>query len=37
MPEWETIPANQYLPRRVTDVAGELARETRELGVTRAD
>ncbi|WP_265653431.1 4Fe-4S dicluster domain-containing protein [Verminephrobacter aporrectodeae] len=22
MPEWETRPANQYLPRRVTDVAG---------------
>ena len=22
MPEWETNPANQYLPRRVTQIAG---------------
>ena len=23
MPEWETQPANQYLPRRITKAAGE--------------
>ena len=23
MPEWETQPANQYLPRRITEVAGQ--------------
>jgi sulfite dehydrogenase (quinone) subunit SoeB len=32
MPEWQTRPANQYLPRRITEAAGDAARETRELG-----
>ncbi|HEY2189505.1 MAG TPA: 4Fe-4S dicluster domain-containing protein [Caldimonas sp.] len=32
MPEWETRPANQYLPRRVTAEVGAAARENRELG-----
>jgi sulfite dehydrogenase (quinone) subunit SoeB len=32
MPEWETRPANQYLPRRVTGAVGAAPRETRELG-----
>jgi Fe-S-cluster-containing dehydrogenase component len=36
MPEWQTRPANQYLPRRITAVAGGAAREMRELG-TSAD
>ena len=35
MPEWDTKPANQYLPRRVTASAGEAAREVRELGGER--
>ena len=26
MPEWETQPANQYLPRRITEVADAAAR-----------
>ena len=29
MPEWETKPANQYLPRRITEVAGAPARPAR--------
>ena len=32
MPEWETKPANQYLPRRVRAAAGEDSRERRDLG-----
>jgi Fe-S-cluster-containing dehydrogenase component len=32
MPEWGTRPANQYLPRRVTAVAGGAAREARGPG-----
>ena len=32
MPEWDTKPANQYLPRRVTAAADMLSRESRELG-----
>jgi Fe-S-cluster-containing dehydrogenase component len=36
MPEWQTRPANQYLPRRVTGAVGAAPRETRELG-TQAD
>ena len=28
MPEWETRPSNQYLPRRVTKAAGGEGRET---------
>ncbi|MDR6536803.1 4Fe-4S dicluster domain-containing protein [Variovorax soli] len=32
MPEWETNPANQYLPRRVTDEAGGPSRVQAKLG-----
>jgi Fe-S-cluster-containing dehydrogenase component len=32
MPEWNTRPANHYLPRRVTASVGAAAREARELG-----
>jgi Fe-S-cluster-containing dehydrogenase component len=32
MPEWNTRPANHYLPRRVTAAVGAAAREARELG-----
>ena len=32
MPEWETNPANQYLPRRVTDEAGGPTRVQAKLG-----
>jgi Fe-S-cluster-containing dehydrogenase component len=32
MPEWNTRPANHYLPRRVTAAVGAAAVETRELG-----
>jgi len=32
MPEWDTKPANQYLPRRVTPAAGAPAQERRDLG-----
>jgi Fe-S-cluster-containing dehydrogenase component len=28
MPEWETKPANRYLPRRITAVAGTSAAPT---------
>ena len=35
MPEWETRPANQYLPRRITAVAGATA-PTRERSARRA-
>jgi len=32
MPEWETRPANQYLPRRVTEVAGGASKVQPTLG-----
>jgi len=32
MPEWNTRPANHYLPRRITAAAGAAAQETRTLG-----
>ena len=32
MPEWDTKPANQYLPRRVTAAAGGTSEERRDLG-----
>ena len=32
MPEWDTKPANQYLPRRVTPIAGAPPQERRDLG-----
>jgi Fe-S-cluster-containing dehydrogenase component len=35
MPEWDTKPANQYLPRRVTAAAGGTSEERRDLGEPR--
>ena len=35
MPEWETQPANQYLPRRITEVAGGGAREGSDTSAGR--
>jgi len=33
MPEWQTRPANQYLPRRITAVAGATtSAEVRDAG-----
>jgi hypothetical protein len=37
MPEWNTRPANHYLPRRVTASVGAAAREARELGKAADD